>query len=187
MKFTIFSIFIILVSIVSSCNNEAERQAMVSDFNIMYIEMNKTSKAINDFWHEMLTATKTADIHPEKRIDSTYAESIVKQYESSTNILNTAIANISVLTEVDPDLLIKEKILVHLQNTKDLQETAIPKSIDAIRNGLDIMTDDERNAFLQFHVKGEELQKESDELSKSVEIFILKHNITKQELDMLEK
>ncbi len=171
------------IAIFTSCDNKVDHEKAVSFYRTISAEMTIASKTVNDFWHQMTTAAEAAQNNPDKKIDSTYADSLYRTYESADLVLSKAIDNISKLEEADPELNLKEKTLTHLKDTKTIQESSLPDVIQILRDGLDKMTTEQRESFLNFQTKGGKMQKDAEILKLDAAIFMKKYGITQEELE----
>lgn len=183
MKTKLFCSLLICIVIFTSCENKVDHEKAVSFYRTISAEMITASETVNGFWDQMTTAAEAAQNSPDKKIDSTYADSLYRLYESANLALTKAIDNISGLEEADPELNLKEETVLHLKETISIQESAIPDVIQILRNGLDKMTTVQRESFLDFQTKGGKLQKDAEILKLNAEIFMKKNGITDEELE----
>jgi len=175
-------LFIISVFLFSSCEKQVSNEKQILYYTTVGIEMKNTSILVNDFFHQTVKIIKEAQEVHDKKIDSSKITLFTESYHESIFTLSKAINKLTTLKEIDQDINLKEKVLAYYKEVMMLQEATIPHLINVLNNGVDNITDKEREVFKNFQIRTPELQLKANELQKLSLDFQEKHHITEEQL-----
>ena len=174
--------FALLVSL-TSCGQKSSHEEDLKFYTTIGLQMKDVAPKVQIFWGQMKQGILTARENESHKLGKTSIDSLKMYLSKNIEELEKKIKIVNVLSETDNDLNFKKTIIDYLEQTKTLQETAMPKVLELLENGLDKINDQQKDAVKIFMTQGQELQIKSKEIEDLSLVYQKKHKITNKELD----
>jgi len=178
----ILLLFIAGCILFSSFGQTVNHDKEIEYYITLVTETKNTAIIINNFWHETVEAAIIALQNQDMKLDSSYINTLLKRYQITNLAIDTSIEKLSTLVEIDQSINLKERTITHLKDIKALQESALTNVIKGLSTGIETTTNEERESFMKFQLRVDELRTASADLEKLALDFRDKHKITYEEL-----
>jgi hypothetical protein len=130
----------------------------------------------------MKQSIMTAKRNQDQKLDKATLDSLKTSLSYIVTDLDTKIKTVNAINKTADNLNFKQAILSYLTETKQLQETSITKILELLENGLDKISDQQKEALQQFATKGQELQAKSTDIEALSLEYQKEYKITNDEL-----
>lgn len=180
-------IFYLLIFVSSSsttsCGQTSSHQDNLYYYTTIALQMKNIVPEVQTFWQQIKQGVLSANQNQDQKLDKQTLESLKSLLATILTDLDEKIKKVNSLNETDKRLNLKQTVATYLEETKQLQQTAIPKIFELLENGLTKITDEQKDALSQFSAKGQELQTRSAQIENLSLQYQKKHNITNSELE----
>jgi hypothetical protein len=167
----------------TSCGQTSSHQEDLNYYTTIALQMKDIVPKVQNFWERMKQGVLSAKQNQDQKLDKPTLDTLKGSLTKILTDLDSKIKKINSLNETDKNLNLKQTVAIYLEETKQLQQTAIPKVLELLENGLNKITDEQKEAVKQFSEKGQELQIKSTQIEDLSLEYQKKHNITSNELD----
>jgi hypothetical protein len=148
----------------TSCGQTSSHQDDLNYYTTIALQMKDIVPKVQSFWQQMKQGVLSAKQNQDQKLDKPTLDTLKGSLTKILTDLETKIKKINSLNETDKNLNLKQTVATYLEETKQLQQTAIPKVLELLENGLDKITDVQKEAVKQFSAKGQELQIKSTQI-----------------------
>jgi hypothetical protein len=173
----------ICLLVLASCNRNADHQAALKYYVTVAANTNEVSSRLTNFWTSVAKNVEVAKHSPGKKLDPLQIDTLRLSFNETLVEIEDVIDTLKNLKEVDEDINLKEKILVHLEGVRDIQHSAIPEVLKILSDGLSGIDSLHVNALQNSNMQATALQGMNTELQNSGENFRLQHGISAEELN----
>lgn len=184
LKHYVFYLLIFPLSLpATSCGQTSSHQDDLNYYTTIALQIKDIVPEVQSFWQQMKQGVLSAKENQNQKLDKPTLDTLKGSLARILNDLDAKIKKINSLKETDKSLNYRQTVATYLEETKELQQTAIPKILELLENGLDKITDEQKEALKQFSAKAQQLQIQSTRIGDLSLEYQKKHNITNNELD----
>jgi hypothetical protein len=164
------------------CQNPNDHSKKIEYYVALQKDANKQSRVINEYIYKLATPFKDFYYNPDATVDKTRIDSINKSSELVKLSIINSINNLSELKEIDTEINLKEKCIRFYTETESYLDSMTYQITKVLIIGIKNATDEQKKAIMELASKREIFKKSQEELSSSFNEFLIKYNITPEEL-----
>jgi hypothetical protein len=166
----------------TSCGHTSSHEEALTYYTTIALQMKDVVPKVQVFWGQMKQGIITAKRNQDQKLDKTTLDSLKTSLSHIVTDLDTKIKTVNAISKTADNLNFKQAILAYLTETKQLQETSIPKILELLEIGLDKISNQQKEALRQFATKGLELQAKSRKIEALSLAYQKEYKITNDEL-----
>ena len=174
----IFSLSIFL----PSCGQKIPHSEALNYCVTIQQQMSDAKKSLESSWNELTKQIKVAKQNPNQKLDPTSIDTLRIHYSQTMKRLDNNIKIVSAIRETDAQLGFKEKTLACLSQIKTLQETAMPQMFGLLQNGLNTLTDQQKEENKKIPLLRQDIQTKNAESQSAYLEYLKKYEIKDEEL-----
>lgn len=144
--------------------------------------MKDAKASLEQSWHELGENIKIAKQSPSQKLDPVMLDTIKKHYAVVMTRLDNNIKTVSAVKETDAEIGFKQKTLECLNQIKSLQEIAMPQMFTLLQNGLNILTDQQKEENKKIPLLRQAVQQKNAEAQQLYLDYLKKYEIKDSEL-----
>lgn len=177
--------FLLTLSVViclSSCGQKVSHKEALDYCVQIQLQMKDAKANLEQSWTELGTNIKIAKQNPNLKLDSIVLDTLKKHYEKVMLQLDNNIRIVNSIKETDAEINFKQKTLECLTQIKTLQETAMPQMFTLLQNGLNTLTEQQKEENKKIPLLRQAVQQKNAEGQQLYLDYLKKYEIKDSEL-----
>src|SRR5204863_7393232 len=124
----ILSLLFLIHSVCStSCGQTSSHEEALTCYTTIALQMKDVAPKVQSFWGQMKQGVIAAKRNQDQKLDKVTLDSLKTSLSHIVSDLDAKIKTVNAISKIADNLNFKQAILSYLTETKQLQETAIPK------------------------------------------------------------
>lgn len=171
-----------LLIFISSCGQKISHQEALNFCVSIQKETSSENKELAIFVKEAKAQMNILLQGETKKIDKVIVDTLRKHYEIFIDSLDQKIKRVQSVVEIDTEIDFKNKELAFLNAIKKLEELTAPPSFWMLENGLNTLTDQQKEDIKQADEQNEVLKTTGEDVQQAYVDYLAKYSITRDEL-----
>ena len=134
---------------ITSCGLATSHEEALTYYTTIALQMKDVVPKVQAFWGQMKQGIMTAKRSQDQKLDKATLDSLKTSLSYIVTDLDTKIKTVNAVPKTADNLKFKQAILSYLTETKQLQETSMAKVLELLENGLDKISDQQKEALLR--------------------------------------